>query len=188
MNQTAPGGRHADWFAYLACEENQMAVATHLGPWLLGTVKDTTGTTAGLIRNVGATIVAQSYTAATAVILATPAAQQMFTIPAGAKILRFDIEVPVALTGATNCGVVIGTSGTSNFYMTSVNSGATAVQTSPATIAAATQAAKTNNVGTTDAIIFGTFTAATADATAGSVVVTVEYIVRNADGTAGAAS
>ena len=68
-----------------------MAVATHLGPWLLGTVKDTTGTTAGTIRNIGATIVAQSYTAATAVILATPAAQKMFTIPAGAKILRFDI-------------------------------------------------------------------------------------------------
>jgi hypothetical protein len=112
----------------------------------------------------------------------------MFTIPAGAKILRFNIEVPVALTGATNCGVTVGTSGTANFYMTSVNSGATAVQTSPATIAAATQAAKTNNVGTTDAIIFGTFTAATADATAGSVVVTVEYIVRNADGTYGAAS
>ena len=163
-----------------------MAVATHLGPWLLGTVKDTTGTTAGLIRNVGATIVAQSYTAATAVILATPAAQQMFTIPAGAKILRFDIEVPVALTGATNCGVVIGTSGTSNFYMTSVNSGATAVQTSPATIAAATQAAKTNNVGTTDAVI--TFTQANVTATSGAGTLVLIYTVRNADGTYGAAS
>jgi hypothetical protein len=108
----------------------------------------------------------------------------MFVLPAGAKILRFDIEVIVALTGATNCGVTIGTSGTANFYMTSVNSGTSAVQTSPATIAAATQAAKTNNVGTTDAIIFGTFTAATADATAGSVVVTVEYVVRESDGSA----
>ena len=161
-----------------------MGFATHLGPWLLGTVKSTTGTTAGTIRNMGATIVSQSYTAPTSVILATPAAQQLFTLPAGAKILRFDIEVIVALTGASNCGVVIGTSGTSNFYMTSVSSGTTAVQTSPATIAAATQAAKTNNVGTTDAIIYGTFTAATADATAGSIVVTVEYVVRGSDGAA----
>ena len=161
-----------------------MGFATHLGPWLLGTVKSTTGTTAGTIRNMGATIVSQSYTAPTSVILATPAAQQLFTLPAGAKILRFDIEVIVALTGASNCGVVIGTSGTSNFYMTSVNSGTSAVQTSPATIAAATQAAKTNNVGTTDAIIYGTFTAATADATAGSIVVTVEYVVRGSDGAA----
>ena len=36
-----------------------MGFATHLGPWLLGTVKDTTGTTAGTVRNTGATIVAQ---------------------------------------------------------------------------------------------------------------------------------
>ena len=161
-----------------------MGFATHLGPWLLGTVKSTTGTTAGTIRNLGNTIVSQSYVATKAVILATPTAQQMFTIPAGSKILRFDIEVITALTGASNCGVTIGTSGTGNYYMTSVNSGTTAVQTSPALIAAATQADKTNNVGTTDAIIYGTFTAATADATAGSIVVTVEYVVRNYDGAA----
>jgi len=161
-----------------------MGFATHLGPWLLGTVKNTTGTTAGTIRNMGATIVAQTYTAPTSVILASPTAQQMFVIPAGAQIMRFDIYVTTALTGASNCGVVIGTSGSSNFYMTTLNTGTTAVQVSPATIAAATQAAKVNNVGTTDAIIFGTFTAATADATAGSIVVSVTYTVRDSDGSA----
>jgi len=161
-----------------------MGFATHLGPWLLGTVKNTTGTTAGTIRNMGATIVAQSYTVPTSAILATPAAQQLFVLPAGAKILRFDIEVLVALTGASNCGVTIGNAGTANFYMTTLNTGTTAVQVSPATIAAATVVPKTNNVGTTDAIIYGTFTAATADATAGSVVVTVEYMVRDSDGSA----
>jgi hypothetical protein len=112
----------------------------------------------------------------------------MFVLPAGAQIMRFDIYVITALTGATNCGVTIGTSGTANFYMTSVNSGTSAVQTSPATIAAATQAAKTNNVGTTDAIIYGTFTAATADATAGSIVVSVTYTVRDSDGSANPSS
>ena len=79
-----------------------MGFATHLGPWLLGTVKNTTGTTAGTIRNMGATIVAQTYTASASVILASPTAQQMFVIPAGAKILRFGLEVNVALTGASN--------------------------------------------------------------------------------------
>ena len=161
-----------------------MGFATHLGPWLLGTVKNTTGTTAGTIRNMGATTVAQVYTAPTSVILATPTAQQLFVLPAGAKIIRFNIEVLTALTGASNCGVVIGTSGTSNFYMTTLNTGTTAVQVSPATIAAATVVPKTNNVGTTDAIIYGTFTAATADATAGSIVVSVEYMVRDTDGSA----
>jgi hypothetical protein len=161
-----------------------MGFATHLGPWLLGTVKSTTGTTAGTIRNLGNTVVNQSYTAPTSVILATPAAQQLFVLPAGAKILRFNIEVIAALTGATNCGVVIGTSGTSNFYMTTLNTGTSIAQVSPATIAAATVASKTNNVGSTDAIIYGTFTAATADATAGSIVVSVDYVVRNYDGAA----
>ena len=160
-----------------------MGFATHLGPWLLGTVKNTTGTTAGTIRNMGATTVAQTYTAPTSVILASPSAQQMFVLPAGAKIIRFNIEVNVALTTATNCGVTIGSSGTANLYMTSVNTGTSAVQVSPATIAAATQGAYTS-IGTSDVIIYGTFTAATADATAGSVTVSVEYIVRGSDGSA----
>lgn len=160
-----------------------MGFASHLGPWLLGTVKNTTGSTAGTIRNMGATTVAQTFTATTAAILASPSAQQMFVLPAGAKIVRFNIEVNTALTGATNCGVTIGSSGTANLYMTSVNTGTSAVQVSPATIAAATQGAYTS-IGTSDAIIYGTFTAATADATAGAVTVTVEYIVRGSDGAA----
>ena len=161
-----------------------MGFATHLGPWLLGTVKNTTGTTSGTIRNMGATTVAQVYTAPASVILASPAAQQLFVLPAGAKIIRFNIEVLVALTGASNCAVTIGTSGTANFYMTTLNTGTSAVQVSPATIAAATVVPKTNNVGTSDAIIYGTFTAATADATAGSIIVSVEYMVLNSDGSA----
>ena len=36
-----------------------MGFATHLGPWLLGTVKNTTGTTDGSIRNTGCSIVSQ---------------------------------------------------------------------------------------------------------------------------------
>ena len=160
-----------------------MGFATHLGPWLLGTVKNTTGTTAGTIRNMGATTVAQTFTAPTSAILASPTAQQMFVLPAGARIVRFNIEVSVALTGASNCGVTIGSSGTSNLYMASVNTGTSAVQVSPATIAAATSGTYTS-IGTSDAIIYGTFTAATADATAGSVTVTVEYIVRGSDGAA----
>ena len=160
-----------------------MGFATHLGPWLLGTVKNTTGTTVGSIRNMGATTVAQTYTAPTSVILASPTAQQMFVLPAGAKILRFGLEVNVALTGATNCGVTIGSSATANLYMASVNTGTSAVQTSPATIAAATSGVY-DSIGTTDVIVFGTFTAATADATAGMITVTVEYIVRDSNGNA----
>ena len=38
-----------------------MGFATHLGPWLLGTVRNTTGTTVGTIENCGATVVSQTF-------------------------------------------------------------------------------------------------------------------------------
>ena len=37
-----------------------MGFASHLGPWRLGTVKDTTGTTSGSISNMGCAVVTQS--------------------------------------------------------------------------------------------------------------------------------
>ena len=75
-----------------------MGFATHLGPWLLGTVKNTTGTTAGTLRNMGATVVAQSvavlYTDITAGTYA-------FTIPAGSQILDAQFNTTVAYATTT---------------------------------------------------------------------------------------
>jgi hypothetical protein len=160
-----------------------MGQATHLGPWMLGTVKNTTGTTAGTLRNIGATSVTQTYLAATGVIKAAPVAQQMFTLPAGSKIIRLNTEVLVALVTATNCGLTVGTASSASFFWTTFNTGATSVKTVQATIDAAMVVAKTDNIGTADVPIYGTFTAATGDATAGSIQVTIEYVVRNIDGT-----
>jgi hypothetical protein len=167
-----------------------MGFSTHLGPWLLGTVKETTGTTAGTIRNTGATIVAQSATVGFAAMTTSPTAQQLFTLPAGAKILRFDVEVVTAISGGSvsNVGLTIGDSGTANKYVTTFNTGTSSAKVAQATIDAAMVVAQTNNIGTTDVPIYGTFTAATGNPTAGSTVVTVEYIVRAADGSAFPAS
>lgn len=162
-----------------------MGIATHLGPWLLGTVKDTTGTTEGLIRNVGPTIVAQTATVGFAAIKTSPTAQNLFTLPAGAKILRFGVEVVEALSGGSvsNCGVTIGDTNTANTFVTTFNTTTSIVKVPQATIDAAMNPAQTNDIGTGDTTITGTFTAATGNPTAGSIVVTCEYIVRNADGT-----
>lgn len=160
-----------------------MATATRLGPWLLGTVKDTTGTTAGLIRNLGATIVAQTYTAPASVMLTSPAVQLMFTLPAGSKILRFNTEVVTAITTATQVAVVIGNgTGSNNQLVTTFNTGVTVGKVAQATIDTALQVALANNVGTTDYLVYGTFTATTGNAAAGAIVVTCEYMVRNPDG------
>ena len=170
-----------------------MGLASHLGPWLLGTVKDTTGTTAGNIRNMGATIVAQAATVAMSGVALTSgaAAQQLFVIPAGAKILRFDVEVVAAVTGnsVSQVGLVVGNgSGSNNQLLTTFNLGTSVTKVAQSTVDAAMQVALTNNVGTTDYIVYGTFTATTGNPTAGSVVVTCEYVVRNSDGTSAPAS
>lgn len=151
-----------------------MAIASHLGPWLLGTVKNTTGTTAGTIRNMGFTQVMQ-----TAAVASTDAANtQAFVLPAGAIIF----EIYLYQSGATF------TSGTSGTFTVSVNgtaaASAGAITTGTAGIiginpANATQTALFANVGSTDAII--TYTGATLNA--GSGVLVIVYGVRNSDGT-----
>jgi len=161
-----------------------MAVATHLGPWLLGTVKDTTGTTAGTIRNIGATPVIQTkailYTDITAATVA-------FTIPAGSLIqaATFNTTVAYATTIPTialfSNGVAINTAANSSSAIGSF--GTFAIALAPA---AAAGAVLLSNVGTTDAII--TFTQANVTATSGAGVLAISYIVRNADGTYGAAN
>jgi hypothetical protein len=156
-----------------------MGFATFSGPIRVGTVREGPITSA----NLGLLILAQTYTAPFGVILTSPAAQNMFTLPAGSKILRFRVEVVTALATATNCGLVIGKSGTANFFVTTFNTGATVGAVAQATVDTATVVNQTNNIGTTDTTVTGTFTAATGNATAGSIVVTVEYIQRLSDGT-----
>jgi hypothetical protein len=160
-----------------------MAVATHLGPWLLGTVKDTTGATAGLIRNVGSTVSIQSkavlYTDITAATVA-------FTIPAGATILQafFNTTVAYATTTPTYAlfvnGTAINTAANGSVF---TNTGQVALLLGNNNAAAAVLL---GNVGTTDAII--TFTQANVTATSGAGILTMMYSVRNSDGTYGAAN
>jgi len=160
-----------------------MAVATHLGPWLLGTVKDTTGTTAGTIRNVGSTVSTQSKAVLYTDIIAATVA---FTIPAGSMIMQafFNTTVAYATTTPTYALFVNGTA---------INTAANgSVFTATGTVNLllgnnnAAGAVLCNNVGTTDAII--TFTQANVTATSGAGTLALVYTVRNADGSYGAAN
>jgi hypothetical protein len=156
-----------------------MGFATHLGPWLLGTVKNTTGSTSGLVRNTGATVVAQSksilYTDITAATFA-------FAIPAGAQILSaaFNTTVAYATTTPTYALFVNGTA------INTAANGSTAAATGIVNLLlgnnSAAAAVLCNNVGTTDALI--TFTQANVTATSGAGVLTVTYVVKDSDGSA----
>ena len=156
-----------------------MGFATHLGPWLLGTVKNTTGSTSGTIRNLGATVVSQSkailYTDITAATVA-------FTIPAGSQILTASFNTTVAYATTTptyalfSNAVAINTAANGSVF---TNTGIVNILLGNNSAAAAVLC---NNVGTTDAII--TFTQANVTATSGAGTLTLTYVVKDSDGSA----
>lgn len=151
-----------------------MGFASHLGPWLLGTVKNTTGTTAGTIRNMGATIVAQTDT----VNYNDTAASVAFVLPAGALITSIQIIQTTTFTGTSGV-ITLYLNGTA-LTATSAITGGTA-GTIILTPSSAAQAALYNNVGSTDAII--TYTPASSGSlSAGVGTLVCAYMVRNFDG------
>ena len=153
-----------------------MAFATHLGPWLLGTVKNTTGTTAGLIQNTGATAVAQFKAVAYADVTANTT---LAVLPAGASIQNIQYLITTAYT-TTNPTLTIyvgGTAITAAITVASPAAGATGIAslaigtTNPALVA---------NVGSTDAIV--SFTQSNGGGTTGAGVLSIAYIVKGSDG------
>ena len=147
-----------------------MGFATHLGPWLLGTVKNTTGTTAGTIRNTGCTNVSQNATIA----FNTTAATRVAVLPAGSMITAIKILQTTTITSASSGTVTVLVNGTAAASAT-ITTGTAGVLNLNGT---AGQMSTWSNVGSTDAIL--TFTPATLDAGAGTLV--IEYTVRNSDG------
>ena len=141
-----------------------MGFATHLGPWLLGTVKDTTGTTAGTVRNTGATMVTQTVTL-------VPSVAVTLMLPAGAIIHAIQSLMTTGAAGTPNVtigGVIVGTLSTAAGFNT-----LTVTAANVGTLA---------NIGATDAVLSFTATAASAG------VLSVAYTVRNSDGSSVPAS
>ena len=147
-----------------------MGFATHLGPWLLGTVKNTTGTTAGTIRNLGATVVSQANTVAFGTLTGN-----LITVPAGAQMVSVTVVTTTVFSAATTLALSIGgTAFTTAATITTVGQhGLTANTTTPGGWL---------NVGSTDAII--AYTLVGTALTTGAATITVNYVVRNPDGSA----
>ena len=150
-----------------------MGFATHLGPWRLGTNKDTTGTTAATTSNMGCTVVAQSK----ATTFADSTATNMFAIPAGAQILQVFLDVTEAFNAGTNNTITIKV-GSTTIASVAATSANIAVGRQTLTLAAT---ASWVNV-TADSFITSTFTGTGTAATTGIGYVTVEYVVRGSDG------
>jgi len=143
----------------------------------LGTVKNTTGTTAGTIRNTGATTVTQ--TGVTTV--SNTSAVTLFVLPAGAQILSFTVDITTAYAGTTGNTITLATS-TGTTLGTVGNATTTPLSVGRATFAVTNASIGTYvNVGTTDVLIQATYACA-GTASGGAATVTCTYTVRNPDG------
>lgn len=174
-----------------------MGFATHLGPWLLGTVKDTTGTTAGTIRNTGATIVLQSgeYNAPSGISTAAPYTSTAVTIavlPAGSIIHAIIADVTTAFVGATGATTLTfqtgnATTGTPTAFAAGTQLGQLS-GTSTLAVGRSTVSPNTTNIeifddiGTTDIIVQVVFATAGNYTSGGAANFQVVYAVRSPDG------
>ena len=147
-----------------------MGFATHFGPWLLGTVKNTTGTAAGTIQNMGNTVVNQS----TNVVFGTLTGNA-FVLPAGAQVTHVTIVTTTVFSAATTIKLSIG--GT-DFTTTGTITNVGGVNLN----ANATTPGGWLNVGATDAIV--TYTMAGTSLTTGAATVFITYAVKGSDGAA----
>lgn len=169
-----------------------MGIATHLGPWLLGTVKNTTGTTAGLIRNTGATICMQTASVSFLNGAASAATITLGVLPAGAVIHAIIQDVTAAVSSASGTNTITYQTGNATTGLSTNFAAASALGTSSGTssiaVGRSTIAPDTTrlplfaNTGTTDLIIQVAFSFGAALNQAGAVNFQLVYAVRNADG------
>ena len=168
-----------------------MGFATHLGPWLLGTVRNTTGTTVGTIENCGATVVSQTFKKNYTGQAASATTDTICVLPAGAQILEIFIDTTVAFTGSTAANVAIGNGTTADLYWAATDVtalGRAAISNAASKLGAWCGVASTASpngigVGPTDVRIVATMTPTIAAVTAGTVQYTIMYVVADSNGT-----
>ena len=151
-----------------------MGLATHLGPWLLGSRRSTVGTNAALgqVANIAPTTVGQ-----TKIINYSDAAtSNAFVLPAGSMITNVAFYSSTGITGTSpTLTVFIGGTQVATQSLTTATAFAASL---PFTAANAGTLA---NIGSTDQWV--TYTFGGTGLSAGSGTLLVEYGVHNADGT-----
>lgn len=142
-----------------------MGYSTHLGPQLLGTVKEGSGVNTGGVEVI-------QYNTLTAPALTVNG----LTLPAGAIITDIVVDVTTLFDGTTPT-LSVGTVATPTLYASGVVLTA-AVRLRPTFTAA--QLAAMRNIGTTDVAVLITNTAA--NSTVGSAFVKIHYVLRDSAG------
>ena len=147
-----------------------MSTTTFTGPIKAGDVLNTTGTTAGTVKNVGFVEMAQF----AAVTQSATAAATTIVIPANSLITSIDLFVTAAWTSATTTYTIsVGTSATATELVAATSANAIGkLELTPGTDA--TRTGVWLNTGTTDDIIY--VLSGALSATAGTGTLVVRYI------------
>ena len=159
-----------------------MGFATFSGPLRSGTQRYGAAENTGLM-----TLSRTAYVNVSGVALTSgAAAQTLFTLPAGTKILNFVTEVLVTVAGnsVSQVGVQIGKSGSAAEYAASFNTGTAVARVTQATMdtAISGKVAALDNIGSVDVPVQATFTATTGNPTSGQIAITVIYQQRADNG------
>jgi hypothetical protein len=127
-----------------------MGTTTFTGPVKAGDVLNTTGSTAGTIKNVGTLNASQQ----AAITQSATAAATAIVIPANSTIIAIDLFVTTAWSSATTTYTVsVGTSATATELVAATNANAIGILSlNPGTDA--TRTGKWLNVGTSDVVIY----------------------------------
>ena len=147
-----------------------MATSTFTGPIKAGDVLNTTGTTAGTVKNVGFVEMSQQV----AIVQSATAAATTICIPANSTIIAIDVFVTTAWSSATTTYTLsVGTSATATELVAATNANAIGrLALNPGTDA--TRTALWVNVGTTDVQIF--VKSGAPDTIPGAGTIVVRYI------------
>lgn len=147
-----------------------MGTTTFTGPITAGDVLDTTGSTAGSLRNVGFAELAQS----AAIAQSATAASTTIVIPANSTIVAIDVFVTTAWSSATTTYTLsVGTSSTATELVAATNANAVGkLSLTPGTDA--TRTGLWANTGTSDIQIF--VKSGAPDTTPGAGTIVVRYI------------
>ncbi len=151
-----------------------MANTTFSGPILAGTIKNTTGTTAGTdIKNTGQVLMAQSFSFTYTTEGA--ATDTTVVIPANSQIVSVDVNVETAFNDTGADILEVGSSADTDLYVNDTDISAAG------SIAMGTAALCANwkDIGSTDIVVGYIYNGANNDATAGAATVTINYLQNN---------
>ena len=151
-----------------------MANTTFSGPILAGTIKNTTGTTAGTdIKNTGQVLMGQSFSFTYAT--EGSATDTTVVIPANSQIVSVDVNVETAFNDSGADILEVGSSADTDLYVNDTDISAAG------SIAMGTAALCANwkDIGSTDIVVGYIYNGANNDATAGAATVTINYLQNN---------